>query len=60
MFKPEAHIVGARMVKITRVRLTPLDAMFTGTSIAYTPGATTGAAIQTARQGELSAVGSVD
>jgi hypothetical protein len=48
------------MVKITRMPLTPLDAMFTGTPIAYTPGATTVAAIQATRQGELTTVGSVD
>jgi hypothetical protein len=33
------------MVKITRVPLTPLDAMFQGAPVAYAPGATTGAAI---------------
>ncbi len=48
------------MVKITRVPLTPLDAMFQGAPVAYTPGATTGAAIQAARQGELTTVGPVD
>jgi hypothetical protein len=47
-------------MKITRVPLTPLDAMFQGRAVAYTPGATTGAAIQAARQGELTIVGSVD
>jgi hypothetical protein len=47
-------------MKITRVPLTPLDAMFTGTPFAYTPGATTIAAIRAARQGELTTVGSVD
>jgi hypothetical protein len=34
--------------------------MFQGGPIAYTPGATTVAAIQATRQGELSTVGSVD
>jgi hypothetical protein len=48
------------MVKITRVPLTPVDAMFQGRPVAYTPGSTTGAAIQAARQGELTTVGSVD
>jgi len=47
------------MVKITRVPLTPVDRMFTGRPIPYTPGATTNAAIQAAREGELTTVGSV-
>jgi hypothetical protein len=34
--------------------------MFQGRPVAYTPGPTTGAAIQVARQGELTTVGSVD
>jgi hypothetical protein len=48
------------MVKITRVPLTPLDKMFQGAPVAYTPGSTTAAAIQAARQGELTTVGPVD
>jgi hypothetical protein len=47
-------------MKITRVPLTPLDPMFQGAPVAYTPGATTVAAIRAARQGELTTVGSVD
>jgi hypothetical protein len=48
------------MVKITGVPLTPLDAMFQGAPVAYTPGSMTRAAIQATRQGELTTVGSVD
>ena len=48
------------MVKITRVPLTQLDAMFQGGPVAYTPGPTTVAADTAARQGELTTVGSVD
>jgi len=47
-------------MKITSVPLTPLSAMFQGGPVAYTPGPTTVAAIQAARQGELTTVGSVD
>jgi hypothetical protein len=46
------------MVKITRMPLTPLDAMFTAAPVAYTPSATT--VTQATRQRELSTVGSVD
>ncbi len=48
------------MVKITRVPLMPLDEMFTAGPIAYTPGATTVAAIKAARQGEPTTASSVD
>ena len=47
-------------MKITSVPLTPLSAMFQGGPVAYTPGPTTVAAIQAARQGALTTVGSVD
>ena len=47
-------------MKITTAPLTPLGAMFQGGPVAYTPGPTTVAAIQAARQGELTTVGSVD
>jgi hypothetical protein len=56
----KAHKVGRAKVKLIRKGLTPLDAMFQGAPVAYTPGATIVAAIQAARQGEPSTVGSVD